>query len=248
VGSISGKKIRLDFSDIKTLQSFLNKNGYGNKVESSNFSTRIEASKFVANEKLATAPVTSNRVFVKTVGSSFNCKAKTFPKGHGIEFMVEDVLKASFSQLLVVENLEVFLELDKYHRVTSILNEDCLLVYRGGKGFFSAKGVNALLEGFKGEKVGFFDFDPAGICQLGMKGLEAMVLPSLNEENAELLKAISRQDRYFAQRNQYKNALADLLNDSSNMADYATFLVKNELAVMQESLISRQIKLIKVFI
>ena len=97
----------------------------------------------------------------------------------------------------------------------------------------------SLLEQFTGERVGWFDFDPAGIGVIGHKQFDSLLVPELNELekclNANKLK--SDPEKYSAQKK---------INTPPNLARHTRFMEINRSAVSQEHMIATDFKLEKV--
>lgn len=246
VGQIRGKQISISYQDILKIRVFLELHGYGEEATQETFESRTEASKVFANEKLASSAVTDNRVFLKTTKHPIRLNGHLLPVGHGIEFRVNELDNLQASQIVLIENLDTFFEADRCDGLISLLNDDAVFVYRGGQGFFSAKGSQDLLNNFKGEKIGFFDFDPAGLCLLGVKGLDKVVVPDLNTVTIKELIGASREDRFFEQLPQYNSLLVNIANSQSNLSMVGNQMKVHNLAVMQETLLSRDMQLVLV--
>jgi hypothetical protein len=179
IGQQLGARVVFRFEDIAKLKVFLAVHRYAQQVTDKDFADRMTVSAVLNDEKLATSPITQDRVLVKSLTSPFVVNGKTFSAGHGVEFRVSELIHAEVSQVIWIENLAVFLVLHEYFSQLDGLASDVLAVYRGGQGVLSAKGSQAYLSAYTGYKIGFFDFDPAGICQLGMMGFDALMLPLL---------------------------------------------------------------------
>lgn len=198
------------------------------------------------NEKLATSPITADRVLVKSLSLPFHINHQPFPARHGIEFRVEDLLNTQVSQVVVIENLAVFLALHDYPICLTDLSHDALAIYRGGQGLFSAQGSQAFLARYQGQKIGFFDFDPAGLCQLGMKHLSALLLPALADDAQCVQRLIdaNKPNVYADQQTQYQACLQKHIQQESILAPWCNMMQKHHLSVMQEIMISRHFPLV----
>lgn len=245
IGQINGRKVSFSYDDMHKIGTFLSVNGYAQRLSADDFTDRMTLSRVLSDEKLAKAPVTQDRVLVKSLTNSFEVNGKLFPAGHGIEFRVSELLQAKPSQVLLVENLAAFLTLHDYATVRDCLAADVLVIYRGGQGF-SARASQHYLAQCQAERVGFFDFDVAGLCQLGVKGLDALLLPSLTQTHLPKLLAANKEGLFAKQLPQYGEQLKQLINAQSPLKAWAEQLYHHQLAVMQEAMLSRALSLLVV--
>ncbi|WP_178863477.1 DUF7281 domain-containing protein [Thiomicrorhabdus cannonii] len=243
-GKVSGRSIEITAADIRKIVTFLETNGYSGQTDESTFLNRMTTAKVFSNEKLTRGMITSNRILLKSVKNSFCIDGKTFPPGHAIEFKTSELTQCAVSQIILIENLEPFLEAEHYPILTDLLNEDALLVYRGGQGLFSAQGSQAFINSFKGETIGFFDYDPAGLCTLGIQGLNRLILPDIKKIPIKELLTSNREDRFFAQIKQYQGTLNTLPLKSPELQEHTKAIINHRLAIMQEALLSRNIHLV----
>ncbi|GAB6069915.1 hypothetical protein JCM30760_10120 [Thiomicrorhabdus hydrogeniphila] len=246
IGLIQGKKLVFETSDLSRIEGFLDINGYPRTSTEYDFSSRAHAAESLPSEKMATTTVTHDRVLVKSINEFFELHGVTFPAFHGIEFKVEQALQLDGSQVVLIENLELFLKAEDYKQFTTLLNNDALLIYRGGTGIFSTKASIEFLQKFSGERIGFFDFDPAGLCRLGHKNLDSVILPDFECIGLNQLKSGSREDVFYQQLPKYQHCLEELILGSSELTDFAGFMKEAQLAVMQEKLFASNSELIKV--
>lgn len=244
IGQQTGSRIAFSFDDIQKIAIFLAVNDYQQSVTHEDFADRMATSAVVNDEKLATSPITQDRVLVKSLRLPFQVNNAVFPAGHGIEFRVSELITTEVSQVVLVENLAAFLTLQDYPELLKLLSPDALAVYRGGQGIFSAQGSHAYLSVYAGQKIGFFDFDPAGLCQLGLTGLDALILPSIEQKDIALLLAGDKAGVFAKQCAQYAKALAQIIDQESVLAPWATLILDKQLAVMQETLLSRHLPLV----
>lgn len=247
IGSIQGKKLVFETSDLPKIEGFLDINGYPHTSTEDDFSSRTKAAESLPNEKMAITTVTHDRILVKSINESFELDGVTFPAFHGIEFQVEQALQLNVSQVVLIENLELFLKAEDYKQFTTLLNNDALLIYRGGTGIFSTKASVDFLQKFSRERIGFFDFDPAGLCRLGHKSLDSVILPNFECMSLNQLQRLSREDVFYQQLPKYQHCLEELISSSCKLAEYALFMKEAQLAIMQEKLFSGRKDLIKIY-
>lgn len=242
IGSLSGKKCFFTAKDLNKIAVFLRVNGYAQTVTETDFADRLALAAKLNDEKLTNLPVSQGRVMVKSFAKDFVVADQRFPSGHGIEFQVNDLLNTDIKQYLLVENLAVFLAIEQYPNLLNCLDEDCLVLYRG-HGIFTAQASQSLLRQSKALKIGFFDFDPAGLCQIGMTDLGALILPALDEANVKRLIEANKFGVFADQVFQYGKALQTLIDTNSHLSPWASVMLEHQLAVMQETLLARDVSL-----
>lgn len=245
IGQIIGRKVSFSYVDMQKIGTFLSVNGYDQSITDDDFSDRMTLSRVLGDEKLATSPVTQGRVLVKSLIQSFQVNGKLFPAGHGIEFRVSELLQKNPSQVLLVENLAAFLTLQDYSAVSDCLLPDALVIYRGGQGF-SAQASQRYLAECQVQTIGFFDFDAAGLCQLGVKGLDAVLLPSIEQTALPALLLANKEGIFAGQMAQYSAQLNQLIDTKGSLKPWAELLRNQHLAVMQEAILSRALPLLVV--
>lgn len=239
IGLIKSGIVSFGINDIKSLESYLLANGFPIESNLSDFSDRIEASKSVGNEKITNNPVTHDRVLALFPEQGFFLNGEVMPKGRAMDMTVAEVLSLDVKSLVIVENLAVFLNAYRYPNLLSLVHRDSIIVFRGMAGCYSTKGTVKLLNDFKGEKVGFFDFDPAGISVLGHKQFDSVLVPCIKELSLALdqNRLISDPSKFSSQEN---------VNVPVYLNNHTDFMEKNRLAVSQEFMIAKDFKLQKV--
>ncbi len=242
IGSLSGKKCFFTAKDLNKIAVFLRVNGYAQTVTETDFADRLTLAAKLNDEKLANQPVSQGRVMVKSFAKDFVVANQRFPSGHGIEFQVNELLNADIKQWFLVENLAVFLAIEQYPNLLNCLDKDCLVLYRG-HGMFTAQASQSLLRQSNASKIGFFDFDPAGLCQIGMSDLDALILPALDEANVKRLIEANKSGVFADQAFQYAKQLKSLIDTNSPLSPWASVMFEHQLAVMQETLLARDVSL-----
>ena len=239
IGLIKSGMVSFGIKDIKGLESYLLANDYPIESNLSDFSDRIESSKSVGNEKITNNPVTHDRVLALFPEKDFFLDGEIMPKGRAMDMTVAEVLSLDFKSLVIVENLAVFLNAYHYPNLLSVVHRDSIIVFRGMAGCYSTKGTVKLLNDFTGEKVGFFDFDPAGISALGHKQFDSILVPCIQELSLafDQNRLVSDPSKFFSQAN---------VNVHVYLNNHADFMEKNRLAVSQEFMIAKDFKLQKV--
>lgn len=245
IGQIERNKWVLTSVDIPLLEAFLIENGYGlNPFDKEVLEQgRIETSAIFKKEKNA-VDVTSDRLLVSSATERLVLNGVTMPARREFGVSVNEVLEAKVSQILVVENSEVFYRIHEYPHVISLLKKDCIIVYRGGPGH-SIKAMKKLISMYSGELIGFFDYDPAGIVALGHKEIKTLILPeigTLKERGLELDQELFQKQIY-----QYETALQDVINNRNELySEYCLYLHKNRVGITQERLLALGIDLVMV--
>jgi hypothetical protein len=245
IGQVIGRKVVLSYDDMQKIGTFLSVNGYSQPLTADDFSDRMTMSRVHGDEKLARSPVTQDRVLVKSLTQSFQVNGKRFPAGHGIEFRVSELLQAKPSQVLLVENLAAFLTIQDYSAVSDCLLSDVLVIYRGGPGF-SAQASQRYLAECQAQVIGFLDFDAASLCQLGVKNLDGLLLPSIEQAQLPALLSASKEGLFADHLAQYGAQLNQLIQKGESLKPWAELLCNNQLAVMQEAILSRGFPLLVV--
>lgn len=237
IGYIQSKKWYLADKDIPKLESYLREHGYGvEPINEKILNNRISTAGVFAEEKRADA-VTSNRLFCLAL-SQLSLGSAIMPTNRAFDAKLKEVSNSEVSQVLIIENLEVFFEVYRFKQVTDLLNEDCLVVYRGDR-CYSAEAIRALTSEFKGETVAFFDFDPAGLSRLGLRGIDKVIVPSIADIERNGIEW--NQPHLFSQQiNQYQKSVAEIMNmPSNNLSEHAALMIDKRLGVTQERLLAK---------
>lgn len=239
IGLVKSGSVVFGIKDIESLANHLVANNYPIESRASDFNNRIEASKHVGNEKITANAVTHDRVLALFPKQNYTLNNQLLPKGRAMDLTVKEALSLNATEIVVVENLAVFLNAMQYPSLLSILSNHSVVVFRGMTGCYSLKGMSSLLEQFTGKKVGWFDFDPAGIAAIGHKQFDSLLVPELNELKKCLSanKLKSDPEKYSAQKK---------IKTPPNLAEHTRFMEINRLAVSQEYMIATDFKLEKV--
>jgi len=127
--------------------------------------------------------------------------------GHGVACAIE-VSQLPADMMMVVENFETFRQLHRYgwviKRIESVVA--CLVVFRGDT-VYSVGDATQCVENSKLPKIGFHDFDPAGLYMSAtLPGLVEHLMPSLSVLEAAVSEG-RRSDLYFSQIAQFESRL-----------------------------------------
>jgi hypothetical protein len=239
IGLVKSSSVVFGIKDIESLANYLVANDFPIESLTSDFNDRIETSKHVGNEKITGNAVTHDRVLVLLPKQNYTLNNQLLPQGRAMDFTVDEVLSINFAEVLVIENLAAFLNIMQYPSLLSMLTNDSVLVFRGMAGCYSSKGMTSFLEKFTGKKVGWFDFDPAGIAVIGHKQFDSLLVPDLNELEKYLSanKLKSDPEKYSSQKK---------INTPPNLAEHSRFMEINRLALSQEYMMATDFKLEKI--
>jgi hypothetical protein len=240
IGAIERKRVKFSYQDLSELNRLMDSLGIGDKVFATPFDNRMDASRY-GDEKLAREAITSGFVMVMGVNAPMTVENGEIPAGCALTLPIDEANKIKAGTVVFVENLEVFLKLHSYPIFLDLFKDEIkpvVALYRGGQGFMSTKGAKTFLDEFKGEIVGFCDFDPAGINQIGYPSCHKLIFPSI-ECRPEVLKKISKEDAYLDQVSN-KKGLLSIAKNSPGLAPYIDLMLSSELAVMSEHLLSHE--------
>ncbi len=137
--------------------------------------------------------------------------------GYGVASPFE-ILQLPADMMMVVENFETFRQLHRYNWVMERLHNVvyCVVVFRGDN-VYSVGDANRCVNGSNLPKIGFHDFDPAGLyMSVILPGLVEHLMPQPSVLEPALLEG-KRSDLYFSQIRQF----ADVLEKSTlaNISD-----------------------------
>lgn len=127
--------------------------------------------------------------------------------GYGVANATE-VSQLPADVMMVVENFETFRQLHRYAWVMERLNGifSCVVVFRGDN-VYSIGNAMRCVNGSNLPKIGFHDFDPAGLyMSASLPGLIEHLMPSHSVLERAVMKG-KRSDLYFSQFAQFANRL-----------------------------------------
>jgi hypothetical protein len=136
--------------------------------------------------------------------------------GYGVANALE-VSQLPADTMMVVENFETFRQLHRYAWVIERLIDipACAVVFRGDN-VYPINDANRCVNDSSLPKIGFHDFDPAGLhMSATLPGLIDHLIPDESVLKRAVLKG-KRTDLYFSQIDQYASSL-----DKSNLANIA---------------------------
>lgn len=152
--------------------------------------------------------------------------------GYGVASALE-VSQLYADVMMVVENFETFRQLHRYtwvmERLSSI--EYCVVVFRGDN-VYGIGDATSCVNGSKLPKIGFHDFDPAGLhMSASLPGLVEHLMPPPSVLEPAVL-AGKRSDLYFSQIAQFANGLEN--TTLANISDVWKLMKKMQKGLPQE--------------
>lgn len=191
IGSVSSKHLLLKPEDHEKLRKWASLEAGADPLTTTVSGDRLEVSSLVRDEKWATESVFSGMIQV-------NVRSGEIPLSQGNAVTSPGtLLSVTASEILVGENATVVLVENgivarHWHkcRVPAVLS-NALMVYRGHAS--EAEAVRGWLNSLPSEvrKVGYFDFDPAGLGMAIDYGVDAILIPDPLDD--ELVRGINNK-------------------------------------------------------
>ncbi|GAA4650966.1 hypothetical protein GCM10023116_32490 [Kistimonas scapharcae] len=179
LGTVTGRKIQFGSPDIRRLQQLVERDTGLNLMTDDLSGNRVELAGRTANEKLSGQAVFSDLIWVRapTHGLLRISDADVVTPPSSILAVSGDVELSKDVPLIVVENGIVFRYFNHYALPESL--RSAVIIYRGHG--LHARYVLDLIQREKGRRkvVGFFDFDPAGLCLSLDTGVSYILIPRL---------------------------------------------------------------------
>lgn len=245
IGSIHGKKIVFSYEDVLKVEAFLLHNDYPLDFDPNVLKSRSDTSAVFKDEKRANA-VTRERLFIAFPKRYFCSEGEFLPVGRGMDFTFDELNQLNPSQIVLLENLEIFLKAGQYKPLLDLLHEDSVFIFRGSKGFYSAEGTVEYFQSFARERIGFFDFDPAGICLIGHNFIDSIILPDLDLTGLEW-KEYSSEESFAKQLHSYDRRLRKIASNLGDVrTEHAMNIHRNRIGITQERMFSAELSLIKI--
>ncbi|MAD89431.1 MAG: hypothetical protein ABNH03_14570 [Alteromonas sp.] len=232
IGSVRSNAVELSITDIETLKGYFVTQRIPLTFEDGDLSTRTTTAKVLSNEKIAQSSVTHCRYLVSTLSDTLHIEKSVLPAGRATDVTLEELLSLPLSRLIIVENLETFLNLRLYSNIQQFADERTLFVFRGMKGCYSTKSLLSLMEQFEGEKIGYFDFDPQGLIQCGHKGFDGVIVPEAGALTRLMMHGhmLSDNDKFTKQHH------CTLSFNQERLKTHYEMMCKYKLALSQEYL------------
>lgn len=176
VGTVSGSRVLYTGSDFTKAANILTTRGYDTEAQAGSFS-RSEAPKG-GSEKSGALNVTEGLVACR--GISMDSQLKLAGAGFAA-IRGDDALALDFDVLLVCENLESLIHLERYLWLKPFYkSRRVLALFRGTKTWFTTAAAAAVMKESAQPTLAFFDFDPKGLSMAAsLPRREALCLPEL---------------------------------------------------------------------
>lgn len=178
VGEIVGASLILSTTDRDLLRDWVKNNAGIDPLSNDNLGdSRMDVALQGRDEKLASGSVFGSMIQVARANGGaidLTTGSATVPPGSLLS-VDPDHLKVSHETIILVENGAVMRDWHRLHLPDSL--QSALLIYRG-HGENAADVLKVLSEGGASSKIGFFDFDPAGL-QMGLTApVDALLIPA----------------------------------------------------------------------
>ena len=186
IGSISAKQLLLTHEDHEKLRNWAALEVGADPLTTKIIGDRLEAAALVRNEKWATEGVFSKMIRVSKLSGEIPLTQgnAVTPRGTLLSVSASDILVNNITSVILVENGIV-----ARYWYKSLVPEDlatALIVYRGHGS--EAEATRAWLYNLPSDikKIGYFDFDPAGLGIAVDYSMDAILIPDpLNDELIE---------------------------------------------------------------
>lgn len=245
IGQLSGRFIEFTTKEIQILRKLIVESEGIDLQEQSLEGDRTAITKLVNNEKLSNeAPFASALLFATKHQDGIPCLDRCYecpPKGF-IGLDIEDIDVKAINKLVVVENGRAFLDWHLFKFPSEL--DGAIFVYRGHGG--NAKHVSLLFAALPESvfKVGFFDFDPAGIDMGNAGYFDAVLFPyfwkdtvAIKQQKVQILNkpsVIASQQKSLGDR---------YLSYKPAMRVAYEFIEKQNIAVTQEAIAFHRVPL-----
>ena len=240
---ITGKKLGLSASDRQALcQLALEESGADPAffdLSALSTATRIETAGQVIDEKWTPRKRRENLLSIRSIEQVVRlAEPYPMPLGGYLTLPWQKALKHKHETVVVIENLEAFIEAEKISWPDDVREQKPLLVYRGDKET-TPGAVKRFLENNKQDYYVFFDYDPAGIqMALTQPGSPSIIVPNMPSE--QLVEHSKRSE--FEKQVSIRKSLEER-GESDALTLHINQILKEQLAVMQERMISHEMAL-----
>jgi hypothetical protein len=207
LGRVAGARVIYQDRDYLAAENILRTRGHPVSAPAPGF-TRSNAPTG-GSEKAGAARVSQGLVALVPVNMNYQLPG-------GTQFLAipwQEAARLPHEAILVCENLEPLPQLASYQWLANFIKgRPTLAVFRGGPGYFRTDATAQLLRHLATPVLGFFDFDPRGLCMAAaLPRLEALCLPEWDRLEAAV-NAI-RRDHLFAEQVHASRAQLDALKD-----------------------------------
>lgn len=236
VGTISNKKLILTSADHEKLRTWARLESGADPLTTVVSGDRLQTSTFVRNEKWASESVFAGMMQVNRISGSISLAhgEATTPAGTLLFVAAADIQINELSTVVVVENGIIA----RYWHKCQIPSElmTALMVYRGHSQ--DADTVRKWLAGLPSHvrKVGYFDFDPAGLGLAFDYGVSDILIPFPLSD--DLLAGINNKSKSHVEQLLRRPDLRNQLSSSArDIFDWMT-AAGRKCAITQERLLS----------
>lgn len=205
IGTSQGKqKYTYNMSDRQNANQWCEKWGINPTTYNSSQLSRSELGLQRVSEKKSSLTIFNQFACIKPLNGC--------PKINGIPLLVpnkshlnvrpQDVQKIEANALLVVENLETFVEQLDCKNVTALLPEDTLAIFRGSPQFGGNMELLAKSwsHKFSLPRIGFYDYDLSGLIKASEQNFTSIILPI--RQHIEQINLKGNSEDFFRQENE----------------------------------------------
>jgi hypothetical protein len=248
IGYKRHNKWHLEAKDLELIEEFLESKGYlSSSFTEEDKSSRKKMALKSPNEKIGKS-VTHDKVLIQYCGVKNSGLPFNVPANIPYVKSVSELKEVDLKQVVLVENLDTFLEFSDEKEAKKHLLEESIVMYRGGLGF-SVSGPSSFLKEFHGEVLAYFDFDPSGLTLHGHGFITDVLMPDLNDVLA--LRSLKREwesvstEKFYKQISCTEKRLIELSNNNP-LSSYAKSMLNNKISMQQELISILDIKLHKI--
>ncbi len=239
IGDISSNVIRFSASDHKKLREICIDTTGADPLLQNIKGTRTEVTALVNNEKWTTKNVFEGfiKISAHAISSHSNNQFKQTPAGTMLYLDFNTIDLSSFTAVVIVENGAAAISWIDFKIPQELKNY--IVVYRGhdAESRYVKEFLNKLPDDIS--KIGFFDFDPAGIGMAIDYKVDAILIPEILDKN--ILKR-NKKDCFEAQINRRPNLEKEIPVRWLKTWKWLTNK-ENKCAITQENMLANKIKL-----
>jgi hypothetical protein len=235
IGDVRSKKIFLSPTEKQLLREHVKSDCGLCPLHDNTNASRFDICKKTHNEKLSSKSVFGMFNSVASVtGVPLKSGTALTPPGTFLNAVLKDIDIASINKVIIVENGEM---ISRVHEIKIRNLSETLFVYKGHKkdATHLNNWLNTLPEHIS--KVGYMDFDLAGIDMAKSHGYESIIVPADYEALQFLDK--NKEVTYLKQADELNVERWKLMISaecSAELIEAADFIINNHLAYTQESL------------
>jgi len=233
---VNNKAIIFTTKEIQQLRAIVNRQIEGDVMHTPMKGKRLEMAQHYSNEKMADKTVFGDLIW----GCSqhpiplLNGDATT-PNGSFLSFPLTELNVSRCPLLFIIENGEVF---RSWWKLTLPRQFDTgLIIYRGHNS--NQNAVKELVQqvNLNGNTIGFFDYDPSGICLAHEMGVTSVALPQgwqQHHSKHRVATKYNKDETFTTQSSQLENKQS-LLNGT--LHTIASTILKGKWALTQEHML-----------